>query len=37
MRELLWELGDPALIEVERPDDLVNPLLRLLERLKQEL
>jgi DNA helicase II / ATP-dependent DNA helicase PcrA len=37
MRELLWELGDPALIGVERPDDLVNPLLRLLERLKQEL
>jgi DNA helicase II / ATP-dependent DNA helicase PcrA len=37
MRELLWELGDPALIGVERPDDLVKPLLRLLERLKQEL
>jgi DNA helicase II / ATP-dependent DNA helicase PcrA len=37
MRELLWQLGDPALIGVERPDDLVNPLLRLLERLKQEL
>ena len=37
MRELLWELGDAALIGVERPDDLVNPLLRLLERLKQEL
>ena len=37
MRELLWELGDPALVGVERPDDLVNPLLRLLERLKQEL
>ncbi|MDQ6691253.1 MAG: UvrD-helicase domain-containing protein, partial [Candidatus Dormibacteraeota bacterium] len=36
-RELLWELGDPALIEAERPDDLVNPLLRLMERLKQEL
>ena len=37
MRELLWELGDPAVVGVERPDDLVNPLLRLLERLKQEL
>jgi len=37
MRELLWELGDAALVEAERPDDLVNPLLRLLERLKQEL
>lgn len=37
MRELLWELGHPALVGVERPDDLVNPLLRLLERLKQEL
>jgi DNA helicase-2/ATP-dependent DNA helicase PcrA len=37
MRELLWDLGDPALVGAERPDDLVNPLLRLLERLKQEL
>jgi DNA helicase II / ATP-dependent DNA helicase PcrA len=37
LRELLWELGDPALVGVERPDDLVDPLLRLLERLKQEL
>ena len=37
MRELLWELGDPALVGAERPDDLVHPLLRLLERLKQEL
>jgi DNA helicase II / ATP-dependent DNA helicase PcrA len=37
LRELLWELGDPALVGLERPDDLVNPLLRLLERLKQEL
>ena len=37
LRQLLWELGDPALVGVERPDDLVNPLLRLLERLKQEL
>ena len=37
LRDLLWELGDPALVGAERPDDLVNPLLRLLERLKQEL
>lgn len=37
LRELLWELGDEALIGVERPDDMVAPLLRLLERMKQEL
>ena len=37
LRELLWDLGDPVLVGAERPDDLVNPLLRLLERLKQEL
>jgi DNA helicase II / ATP-dependent DNA helicase PcrA len=37
LRELLWELGHPALIGEERPDDLVRPLLRLEERLKQEL
>jgi DNA helicase-2/ATP-dependent DNA helicase PcrA len=37
MRELLWELGDPALVGAERPDDLVAPLLKLLERTKQEL
>jgi len=37
LRELLWELGDPVLVGVERPDDLVGPLLRLLERFKQEL
>ena len=37
MRELLWELGDVTLVGAERPDDLVNPLLRLLGRLKQEL
>ncbi|HYW27598.1 MAG TPA: ATP-dependent DNA helicase [Terriglobales bacterium] len=37
MRELLWELGDPALVGAERPDDLVGPLLKLLERTKQEL
>jgi DNA helicase-2/ATP-dependent DNA helicase PcrA len=37
MRELLWELGDAALIGAERPDDLVSPLLKLLERARQEL
>ena len=37
MRELMWELGDPALIGVERPDDLVAPLLKLADRVKQEL
>ncbi|MBO0704014.1 MAG: ATP-dependent helicase, partial [Candidatus Dormibacteraeota bacterium] len=37
LRELLWELGHPALVAEERPDDLVRPLLRLEERLKQEL
>ena len=37
MRELLWELGDPAFVGAERPDDLVSPLLKLLERTKQEL
>jgi DNA helicase-2/ATP-dependent DNA helicase PcrA len=37
LRELMWELGDPALVGVERPDDLVAPLLKLQERLKQEL
>jgi len=37
MRELLWELGDAALVGAERPDDLVAPLLKLLERTKQEL
>jgi DNA helicase II / ATP-dependent DNA helicase PcrA len=37
MRELLWDLGDPALVGAERPDDLVAPLLKLLERTKQEL
>src|SRR5919201_81440 len=35
--ELLWELGHPALVGEERPDDLVRPLLRPQERLKQEL
>jgi DNA helicase II / ATP-dependent DNA helicase PcrA len=37
MRELLWDLGDLALVGAERPDDLVAPLLKLLERTKQEL
>ena len=37
LRQLLWEIGDPVLVGVERPDDLVAPLLRLLERFKQEL
>lgn len=37
LRELMWERGDPALVGVERPDDLVSPLLGLQERLKQEL
>ena len=37
LRELMWEMGDPVLVAEERPDDLVAPLLRVLERLKQEL
>jgi DNA helicase II / ATP-dependent DNA helicase PcrA len=37
LRELMWELGHPALVGTERPDDLVHPLLKLMERLKQEL
>jgi DNA helicase-2/ATP-dependent DNA helicase PcrA len=36
-RELMWKLGDPVLTGDERPDDLVAPLLAMLERLKQEL
>jgi len=36
-RELMWELGDAALTGEERPDDLVSPALRMLERMKQEL
>jgi DNA helicase-2/ATP-dependent DNA helicase PcrA len=36
-RELMWDLGDPALTGDERPDDLVAPALQMLERLKQEL
>jgi len=37
MRELMWQLGDPILTGDDRPDDLVSPLLSMLERLKQEL
>jgi len=36
-RELMWQLGDAALTGDERPDDLVAPVLGMLERLKQEL
>ncbi len=36
-RELMWELGDAVLTADERPDDLVTPMLSMLERLKQEL
>ena len=36
-RELMWGLGDLVLTGDERPDDLVAPLLQMLERMKQEL
>lgn len=36
-RELMWSIGDLALTGDERPDDLVGPVLQMLERLKQEL
>ena len=36
-RELMWNLGDSALAGDERPDDLVAPVLQMLERMKQEL
>ena len=36
-RELMWKLGDSALAGDERPDDLVAPVLQMLERMKQEL
>lgn len=36
-RELMWSIGDAALTGDERPDDLVGPALRMLERMKQEL
>jgi DNA helicase-2/ATP-dependent DNA helicase PcrA len=36
-RELMWSIGDAALTGDERPDDLVAPVLSMLERMKQEL
>jgi len=36
-RELMWKIGDGALVGDERPDDLVSPVLQMLERMKQEL
>jgi DNA helicase-2/ATP-dependent DNA helicase PcrA len=36
-RELMWSIGDQVLTGDERPDDLVAPVLQMLERLKQEL
>ena len=36
-RELMWSIGDLALTGDERPDDLVGPVLQMLERMKQEL
>jgi len=36
-RELMWSIGDGALTGDERPDDLVGPVLQMLERMKQEL
>ena len=36
-RELMWKIGDAALVGDERPDDLVAPVLQMLERMKQEL
>ena len=36
-RELMWSIGDAALVGDERPDDLVAPVLQMLERMKQEL
>jgi len=36
-REQMWSIGDGALIGDERPDDLVGPVLQMLERMKQEL
>ena len=37
LRELMWELGAEELVGADRPDDQVTPLLKLQERLKQEL
>jgi DNA helicase-2/ATP-dependent DNA helicase PcrA len=36
-REQMWSIGDEALTADERPDDLVGPVLQMLERMKQEL
>ncbi|MGH7764285.1 MAG: ATP-dependent helicase, partial [Candidatus Dormibacteraceae bacterium] len=36
-RELMWGIGDMELTGDDRPDDLVAPLLQMLDRLKQEL
>ncbi|HEV2475957.1 MAG TPA: UvrD-helicase domain-containing protein, partial [Candidatus Dormibacteraeota bacterium] len=36
-RELMWSIGDAALTGDERPDDLVSPVLQMLERMKQEV
>ncbi|MEO8743988.1 MAG: ATP-dependent DNA helicase [Candidatus Dormiibacterota bacterium] len=36
-RQLMWKIGDAALAGDERPDDLVAPVLQMLERMKQEL
>jgi ATP-dependent DNA helicase UvrD/PcrA len=36
-RELMWSIGDAALTGDERPDDLVSPVLQMLERMRQEL
>lgn len=37
LRELMWDLAQPVFTEQERPDDVVPDLLKLQERLKQEL
>jgi DNA helicase-2/ATP-dependent DNA helicase PcrA len=37
LRELMWDLALPVFTEQERPDDVVPDLLKLQERLKQEL
>ncbi len=36
-RELMWSIGDAIFTGDERPDDLVAPVLQMLERMKQEL
>ena len=37
LRELMWELAAPVFVGADRPDDMVAPLLKMLERTKQEL